>query len=918
MIDPEAPDHFTLPGTLRSKVTPIKFKKRRPDVWSEEDTLYVAFNLASKPYIPPYIVSRDPPSNTDLRRLNWVRSGYIYLAFLPVPLEYRGPLLERLRIDERRLPILCVETSNRVHHKLDPKLAESWARLAEGLEQVAKILLPFTEFSANIKLPPRPKCDKLKLQKESKEECAKLIFEIRDAFSPWFALASFCIAVLDGWADIQMKSGFTENHPVWIGKLLASNIHPGWIGWLVNSPLSWFGGTPRLGTIIHFERNPYALAIGLMDQHNVPVVYCLHAKNEDGLPPAAFRDKYLSWYRSLFDRRASEEDMGAYLRKFVPPASAVERTGSSNDEQVLGGNDFGAIASTQDPSDPELEPQSGQRPFETREQFFARREEENVELISRETPEESGRREKRLEKAKKFNRPDGKSTTRVFCWEIVSNREIRCSQRSFTFEMLFTSLYTKEEMKYDAVRDEWDMWRNMKLTGLVPDHDIDYDPWLDEDFLQSDDPDPRIFELDLCEAMGNTHLTDIPSPKPGSSSHTHTAEACSVAAKFPLETALQLWYGFTIQNPANITSHSFAIDPALKNTYDSLGKGNRLNAIFVDSISNLPNPPTATRLFLTHLITGSSNAPRDLSDLHDRSLFDSRRSGIRLLSKKFVAQAVDDDRSPKLPLFGIELVDERGNRVEDRDGRQLFFWNAITVLAILRLSRERNRSVSHIAKYLVELGAAFLMTIPRSRIRNTFQDIRVTGLGRRWRGYKPDRGDFGMYQQKCFELFSIRRIRRALRCGGILWRIALEFIGADEALDGPVYEACNEPLWVCNSQSDRAEYVEDGLSMDEILLLIGSFELCDEKSNNKPVWSSYWPPPWIWESSGYCVGYWTPDCEDWFINRLNRMKDGTNVDPLLCVEDWKGVVKRFRQTKKMTNTLEKHCINIIEEVMTTN
>ncbi|KLO05574.1 hypothetical protein SCHPADRAFT_720943 [Schizopora paradoxa] len=152
----------------------------------------------------------------------------------------------------------------------------------------AKILLPFTNCSTNIKLPPRPKCDKLVLQKETKEECAKLIFETRDAFSPWIALVSYCIAVLDGWADVQMKSGFAENHPVWIGKLLASNIHLGWIGWLVNSPLSWVGGTSRLGTIIHFERNPLALSIGFLSLHNVPVVYCINEKNEDGLPPVAF------------------------------------------------------------------------------------------------------------------------------------------------------------------------------------------------------------------------------------------------------------------------------------------------------------------------------------------------------------------------------------------------------------------------------------------------------------------------------------------------------------------------------------------------------------------------------------------------------------------------------------------------------
>ena len=123
------------------------------------------------------------------------------------------------------------------------------------------------------------------------------------------------------------------------------------------------------------------------------------------------------------------------------------------------------------------------------------------------------------------------------------------------------------------------------------------------------------------------------------------------------------------------------------------------------------------------------------------------------------------------------------------------------------------------------------MTIPRSRICTPPQDIRVPGLGRRWRGYKPDKGDLAVYEQKCYELFSIRRIRRALRCGGILWRIAKDYIPLDEALDGPVYEAINEPLWVCDSSTNRGEFVEDGLSLDEIHLLIGAFELRDGMIN---------------------------------------------------------------------------------------
>jgi hypothetical protein len=38
--------------------------------------------------------------------------------------------------------------------------------------------------------------------------------------------------------------------------------------------------------------------------------------------------------------------------------------------------------------------------------------------------------------------------------------------------------------------------------------------------------------------------------------------------------------------------------------------------------------------------------------------------------------------------------------------------------------------------------------------------------------------------------------------------------------------------------------------------------------------SSWWPKQSTWIKSGFYVGYWTAQCEEWFQRRLNRILEG--------------------------------------------
>lgn len=80
---------------------------------------------------------------------------------------------------------------------------------------------------------------------------------------------------------------------------------------------------------------------------------------------------------------------------------------------------------------------------------------------------------------------------------------------------------------------------------------------------------------------------------------------------------------------------------------------------------------------------------------------------------------------------------------------------------------------------------------------------------------------------------------------------------------------------------------------------------------HEPVYYSFWPPPWIWDKSGYNIGYWAPDCEDWYMNRMEEYVNGTGQYRLLNVNQWDVNLRRFKDTTRMVETLELQANQII-------
>ncbi|KLO07596.1 hypothetical protein SCHPADRAFT_836413 [Schizopora paradoxa] len=196
------------------------------------------------------------------------------------------------------------------------------------------------------------------------------------------------------------------------------------------------------------------------------------------------------------------------------------------------------------------------------------------------------------------------------------------------------------------------------------------------------------------------------------------------------------------------------------------------------------------------------------------------------------------------------------------------------------------------------------MTVPLRTLQNPEDDPRVPPLGRRWRDYTPDKSDFALYRARCADLLCITRLRRALRCGGILWRIAMDFLECYQGMDGPMVGTLNEAMVLKSSSGEPLDLVEDGLSQEEVGLLIGAFESRDEKGKHEPVFYSFWPPPWVWDASGYNLGYWAPDCEDWYVHKLEDYREGKGAHKLQNATQWMNKLRRFKDTTHIADTLE--------------
>ncbi|KAF5328348.1 hypothetical protein D9619_013349 [Psilocybe cf. subviscida] len=155
--------------------------------------------------------------------------------------------------------------------------------------------------------------------------------------------------------------------------------------------------------------------------------------------------------------------------------------------------------------------------------------------------------------------------------------------------------------------------------------------------------------------------------------------------------------------------------------------------------------------------------------------------------------------------------------------------------------------------------------------------------------------------------------RAALLQGGIIARIAREFVSIEAVLDGPSAGAVEKSLGlVVDSESFDHQYRDDALSEEDIYLICGSYTVYTGRGQQTSQ-LSYFPRPCDWDhKNGFAWLEWTNASEELFQSIMTKNKDGRNP---LKPSKWRDELRGFGYTRHLleanrarsTSFVDHHC-----------
>ena len=222
--------------------------------------------------------------------------------------------------------------------------------------------------------------------------------------------------------------------------------------------------------------------------------------------------------------------------------------------------------------------------------------------------------------------------------------------------------------------------------------------------------------------------------------------------------------------------------------------------------------------------------------------------------------------------------------------------NATTALECIR--RHQHSNVLEVASWLATSGRPFRTFLPRTLISLPQHPCRLPtpSLGWKLEELKPTADEYAAYELCRAQLLRQSRGRAAVLKGGIVWRLAVETLGdyaLDVVLDGPSPEVLlygEETVW------EDGHLWDDTLNEQLLNLICGVYRVFNG-NGTQCTDLSWWPKQSTFEASGLNVGFWSPDCEQWFIKRRREIAQGSAT--FKSADQWyKALTYRKKDTKQ--------------------
>ena len=833
--------------------------------------VYASPNSTHFPYDDVPVGPSDPHSLPPhlTQSMQFALSSHPQLAYTPAKLRYEG-LFERLNVKYSNLKLQG--TPSRCAMETD--LMQEWSNLEVLLYETFKTLLGAVRtgqswgwFPLDMEAYPPPSRFGYMTWHNDPHTARRKIIRSRNAFLPLIGICSMGIAI----HSYGSRSSDPTFHPKAQEIMEKANFRAELISQLFDSQVANFE-IARAGTVYPANESFWWPQLLCMIKHNVPVWFRWGATNK---PVQAGHESFLV-YRPTVNQvyNALAESQSTISQVAAPHPNIAHHF-------------------------PEVQKGSGQLFGENWELYFERKEKQSLvraaKLRSMEDQNNFHSAMQRKEHAKSFLQP---SSAAVYYWEAqdeFNNFRVRTRVPRNAIPGIWEH-YQPAHMRFNEFDNEWDV-----CSEFAPDVDtgIGYDDYEDLE------PPPPSSDISVQRFLQETRIREaisaptLSNPKTACDDEIRRSLASfqkvhpSIDLLDTPDDILRQRYGFTLP-PTNSSNIDQASIPSA-----------RLEKFFVlKAGSILDDSHTHHHLSLiVNAILSEEHTlqiPGDLYDLnqdHPNTLFTSYPLGRSM----FQTMVLVHENKWWYYLMGNDGVGEDGKR-----------WSVATTESLncvhyIRHLQHKNQiadawNAEKFVDFLVQRGMSFYI-FTHLRPEDQFKkDIRSQywGLGYRNPQWRGDKWSYLQYIKLLQEFLQEPRARLALAKGGLIWRLCIFALNFDLALLGPSLQSGTHGIKL---ELDVAgPILADDLSEEELNLICGVYKVYTAQKGQTED-ASWWPKHYVWAKSGLNVGYWSTQCEEWFMNRVRAILEGR--EHVKNAKNWNRDTSFFRQTRSIVAYLTK-------------
>lgn len=869
---------------------------------------------------------KQPRLNTSMfKQPIWWSGGWAWLSFIPLAPSFLftsfEPLCHMPRIEE--VDFSFIDSSGESRSEVRFRMAEAditcWIEEEQRIVQLAHFVKLRYGIWANT--PPKPSSFHFDRAHKSHPIAKRMICLAREWFAIWMGHLSYIIAkaetlVPNGERDVSTPL------PDWYNCLRKEPIFSeAWLEGLINSTVCAFDlQTPRAGIIFQWsEEDRYRDSIEFFYKNHIPLFFIWSSKEEQAIlsnhmlsylqPPdllveAALTSLFnvpnvplagliiqqyfhlgansvdnktlellrLQYAPSFVFQFTTDEflSQGTALKKIKATAgpclqalkasrdnqlSTNARAASSFPFQGLLATTSTVLPSTVPPSPSSFPaPQERGRIYNHFDDFFAARSKRQEELMKVESPKDRQRRISREQQP-------GFQKATMFVWEKAQSSGGRQLYKRVKVDRRYNELtfhdFKSHQRLYNAFANEWDLCEDFCFSPIDDsdsDDEYDSDGGYDNGYPQEFVSQPR---------------PTLPAPvEVDAPMHCESDEALSVLpyCTDPLE-AMVLVYGYLPRMGPNDRPSTHSWDSVL----GFLG--------FVNTSELLEVEASEKNAMLSHF-------DAVVSQIGSKEADDLLAKAFENLSGAFTFEHV---QRPSIDLFVFSSP--RSNACQ----WVLGVHSAVAALYVCRyiLENPHAHNILTVALRLLDRGIPFRSLLPLSCSPRQCTIVKpYSPRAYRLTNYKFTKADFDVSMRACQSVLASPQGRAALLQGGIVGRIAKEYLSKDSVLDGPSFEVTVHQIGyhVPSSNSD-IHWCDDELTEDEIAVICGTYSLYTGKSSlhsiyvnsndfsgipdQVAVWS-WFPPPLAWKHARSGCNWldWTERCENIFLDILKKIESG--------------------------------------------